>query len=60
MNFFDASILCFLNDFARHWDAFDSLVVLVSENNLLKGGLMMALLWWVWYTPDTPAHGQNG
>jgi undecaprenyl-diphosphatase len=59
MNFVDASMLSFLNAFARHCDACDSLVVLAADNDLLKGGLMMALLWWVWYTADTPAHTQH-
>ena len=29
----------------------DSLIVYVMENNLLTGGVLMALFWWTWFTP---------
>jgi len=45
----DARVLEFFNQFAgRSW-TFDAGVVLLSANNLLKGGLLMSAFWWAWY-----------
>ena len=52
MNPFDSSIIAFLNSFARHSWAFDSFVYMLSGNDLLKGGVVVALLWWTWFRPD--------
>ncbi|MDP9338745.1 MAG: phosphatase PAP2 family protein [Acidobacteriota bacterium] len=49
MNPFDSSIVSFLNSFARHSIFFDTLVTLVSGNYLLKGGVVLAMIWWVWF-----------
>ena len=49
MNRFDATILEFFNQFAQRSSAFDSLVVLIGRNSLVKGGLMAAVLWWAWF-----------
>jgi undecaprenyl-diphosphatase len=51
MNFFDQSITLFVNQYAcRSW-LFDSLVVFLSEQNLLKGGLTFSLFWYAWFRP---------
>jgi undecaprenyl-diphosphatase len=52
MNPFDSSIITFLNSFARHSWAFDSFVYMLSGNDLLKGGVVVALVWWTWFRPD--------
>lgn len=52
MNSFDTSIITFLNSFARHSWAFDSFVYMLSNNDLLKGGVVVALIWWTWTRPD--------
>jgi undecaprenyl-diphosphatase len=52
MNPFDSSIITFLNSFARHSWVFDSFVYMISGNDLLKGGVVVALLWWTWFRPD--------
>jgi undecaprenyl-diphosphatase len=52
MNPFDSSIITFLNSFARHSWAFDSFVYMLSGNDLLKGGMIVALIWWTWVRPD--------
>jgi hypothetical protein len=44
MNPFDTSIIIFLNSFARHSWAFDSFVYMLSGNDLLKGGVVVALI----------------
>jgi undecaprenyl-diphosphatase len=52
MNPFDSSIITFLNSFARHSWTFDSLVYMLSSNDLLKGGVVVAFIWWTWFRPD--------
>jgi undecaprenyl-diphosphatase len=53
LNAFDAEIIGFLNRFAlRSW-TFDSIVVLVEANTLLKGGLGMTVFWWLWFRRKT-------
>ena len=49
---FDVAIISFFNAFAHRSFAFDSAVGLLSNSNLLKGVVIMALLWWVWFRPD--------
>lgn len=51
MNSFDSSIITFLNSFARHSWGFDSFVYMLSGNDLLKGGVIVALIWWAWFRP---------
>ncbi len=49
MNPFDHAVLGFINSFARQSVAFDQLVGFVNRNDLLKGGIIMALVWWGWF-----------
>ncbi|BAZ46564.1 phosphoesterase [Chondrocystis sp. NIES-4102] len=49
MNIFDYSILNFFNHLAKQSAQFNNLVFVVSENALLKGGLIVALLCWAWF-----------
>jgi undecaprenyl-diphosphatase len=49
INFFDVSLLHFLNQFAQRSWFVDSLISLVSDNLLLKGGVVTTLLWWIWF-----------
>ena len=48
MNAFDLYIIHFLNSFAHRSWVCDSLVVQLEGNDLLKGGVIMALYWWAW------------
>ncbi|MGD1278282.1 MAG: phosphatase PAP2 family protein [Tepidisphaeraceae bacterium] len=50
---FDQAIITFLNGFARRSPGFDRLVVFVSGDLLLKGGLFMAMVAYAWFRPDT-------
>ena len=52
LNSLDVQVLYFLNQFARKSQVFDSLTVLLSSNDLLKGGIIMAVLWWAYYSPN--------
>jgi undecaprenyl-diphosphatase len=52
MNSFDSSIISFLNGFAHHFQSFDTFVIMLSKNDLLKGGAVVALVWWAWFRPS--------
>jgi undecaprenyl-diphosphatase len=52
MNSFDSSVIHFLNAFAGRSPAFDSIVVLMGANVLLRGGLIVILFWWAWGQAD--------
>jgi undecaprenyl-diphosphatase len=58
MNGFDAAILTFLNQFARQSHFLDGVINAVAFNHLLKGGLMVAVCWWVWFQPG-PSNTKN-
>jgi membrane-associated phospholipid phosphatase len=49
MTAFDAYVIRFLNSYANRWQPFDSVIVLVRATNLLKGGVIAALIWWAWF-----------
>lgn len=42
-------VLMFLNGFSRHSHAFDVFVTVLASNQLTKGGIIVALYWWVWF-----------
>jgi len=54
MNSFDHSIVSFLNSFTRHSFFFDTFVSMLSDNLLLKGGVVCALVWWGWFRTASP------
>lgn len=49
MNPFDLWISKLINGFAHHSFRFDKFAVFVSINNLLKGGVVLGLIWWLWF-----------
>jgi undecaprenyl-diphosphatase len=49
MNPFDLSILSFLNQFAQRSSRLDECVAFLSDSNLLKGGVIVGMMWWVWF-----------
>src|SRR3979411_781800 len=49
MNGFDLFISSFINRFAHRSLRFDEFVVFISSSNLLKGGVIVGLIWWVWF-----------
>jgi undecaprenyl-diphosphatase len=51
MNGFDLSISSFINGFAHRSLRFDELIVWISNSNLLKGGVVIGIIWWLWF-PD--------
>ena len=52
MNQFDLTIIHFLNRFSRHSWTFDNSIEFISENHLIKGAVLIAILWWGWFKPN--------
>jgi undecaprenyl-diphosphatase len=52
MNPFDLSISSFLNRFAQRSFRFDQFVEFLSDYNLLKGGVILAFIWWLWFQDE--------
>ena len=55
MNFLDSWIMTHLNLLARRSWVFDEAVAFVSVNDLLKGGVLMLVVWWAWFRTDNRA-----
>jgi undecaprenyl-diphosphatase len=60
MSALDAAILGWVNGFAGRWPALDHLAIMVASSHLLKGGVMMTLLWWAWFTPPASERRRVG
>lgn len=55
----DYSILTFINSFAgRSW-YFDNFVRFISDSQIIKSGLIVALLWWFWFRPTDDQKRQD-
>lgn len=48
----DHAILSSLDTFARRSWGFDRIVSGIAENDLLKGAVIMAAIWWAWFRAD--------
>jgi undecaprenyl-diphosphatase len=60
VNTFDVTLIALLNELAQRSLAFDSFVVFISGNGLLKGGILTMLIWWAWFSPgDTQERIRN-
>jgi hypothetical protein len=46
VNFFDASIIYFVNSFVHRWFAVDATLALIATNTLFSGGAIAAVIWW--------------
>lgn len=61
MNGFDQAILEFLNRPALHSQALDLFAVKITSNLLLKGGVVLAVIWALWFSRSTSgANGADG
>jgi undecaprenyl-diphosphatase len=49
MNWFDFTIVHFLNAYAHRSWTLDALIAIIEESNLLKGGIVLGLFWWAWF-----------
>lgn len=52
MNWLDLQVIGFLNQFSQRSVALDQAVVLLSQNGLLKGSVLAALIWWAWFSAE--------
>ncbi len=50
LNYIDESILLFFNSLARESPFIDHLIVQITRLDLLKGGILVPLLWWCWFS----------
>lgn len=53
MNSFDASIIHFLNGFSQKSMFFDRLMNFIVDDYFIKGGIVMAVLWFLWFHKST-------
>lgn len=49
MNIFDTSIIHFVNGFAQKSKIFDEFISQIIENNLIKGAVLVSILWFFWF-----------
>ena len=49
MNFFDSTIINFLNKFSHHSWVFDNALAFLADNNLVKGGIFTIIIWFFWF-----------
>jgi len=49
MNIFDLTIIHWFNQFSRLSGTFDTTVSYISHCNLLKGGILVVIFWWLWF-----------
>lgn len=49
MRYLDLELLYFFNSFAGKVESFDKIVLFISENHLLKGGIFVLLIWLLWF-----------
>ena len=52
INSLDGFVISQLNLFARKSWVFDEVVAFLSVNHLVKGGVLMLLVWWAWFRTD--------
>jgi len=51
MNFLDEFTLPLINGLAGQWQAADKAIAFLSNYHPLKGGVLVALIWWAWFSP---------
>jgi len=50
VNSFDLTILHYINQFVGRWPEFDRFVAFLTWQNILKGGALVTMLWWAWFS----------
>jgi undecaprenyl-diphosphatase len=59
MNSFDQRIIFFFNQAAQRCPGFDNLVVIASDSDLVKGGIVLTAVWWAWFSRSNEQHRQR-
>jgi len=52
MNAFDRTILLFLDDLHGRSPGLDAALANFQQNNMLKGGLFLTVIWYLWFRPS--------
>lgn len=52
MDFCDADIMCYINHFSQHSWLFDKIMQSFSSNGLLKGAVVVTIIWSIWFTKN--------
>ncbi len=52
MNTFDYTMILYVNSLSQHSLAFDHLMGYIAHNQLLKGGVLATIIWWMWFKND--------
>lgn len=52
MNTFDMAIMSFINRLAHRSPTIDGFVALLGSNNFVKGGVVVAVIWWIWFRDE--------
>ena len=55
MNTFDNEIIYFISQFSQISRTVDLAVGLLARNNFFKGGVLVAILWWIWFRHNNSA-----
>ena len=58
MNVFDTTVIAAVNQYAQRSWVFDNAVSFLSTNHLLKGGVLTAMIWWLWFR-EGPRQGER-
>lgn len=53
MNAFDSSIIHFLHKLTAQSNLFESFMILIVDNDFLKGAIVVSLLWYLWFKNST-------
>ena len=51
MNLLDKFTLPLVNDYAGQFVTTDKAIAFLSNYHLLKGGVLVVLIWWAWFSP---------
>lgn len=50
VNTFDFRISAYLNQLCHRHELFDRAIVFLSDNHLLKGGVLVIIIWYIWFS----------
>ena len=59
MNPFDRGLILAVNQYALRSRVFDEFVVQLSTTDLLKGGVVLGVLWWLWFSTRDDARAMR-
>lgn len=59
MDIFDNTIITFLNQFSQRSWLFDELILMVANNKLFKGGVLVTIMWYMWFRKDLSPNQKN-